>query len=416
MTFPEIWASPEPTVARLGAHAHRDQLAETGHERRDSDIDRLASLGIAATRYPVLWEKVAPRSPSERNFSWPAARLERLASLGVEPIVTLLHHGSGPRYTSLIDPAFPKLFSAYAGDVARRFPWVKRWTPINEPLTTARFSTLYGVWFPNGVFDHQAFARAIVNEMLGVAGAMRAIRAVIPDAQLLLTEDLQGFVAGDRDIASYVEHKRDRSFLSAELLMGRVVPGHPLYRYLCDDGGIEPASLARLSDEPCAPDCMGWNYYPNSERILFSEGEGRHRNLALLDVAAEAIDPRALLLAAWERLRLPLALSEVHVIGNEHERARWMLQRFADLRALSAQGIDFRAFGAWAAFGMVDWTSLLRRRQNDVEDGIFTCERGDDQPRPTRVAEVVGALAQGRVPVMPAEPGWWERERGVAVA
>jgi dTDP-4-dehydrorhamnose reductase len=54
----------------------------------------------------------------------------------MKPIVGLLHHGSGPRHTSLIDPAFPELFAAYAAAAAERYGWAEDWTPINEPLTT----------------------------------------------------------------------------------------------------------------------------------------------------------------------------------------------------------------------------------------------------------------------------------------
>ena len=33
--------------------------------------------------------------------------------------------------------------------VAARYPWVRDWTPVNKPLTTARFSALYGYWYPH---------------------------------------------------------------------------------------------------------------------------------------------------------------------------------------------------------------------------------------------------------------------------
>ena len=159
----EIWVSPEPTVARVTADRTVDQLALTGHDRRDADVALLASLGIDASRTPVLWERSAPNDPTVVDLRWAERRLTLLREAGVEPIVTLLHHGSGPRYTDLLDPAFPDLFAEYADAVARAFPWVRRWTPINEPLTTARFSTLYGVWYPNLRNDH-AFGRAIVHQ------------------------------------------------------------------------------------------------------------------------------------------------------------------------------------------------------------------------------------------------------------
>jgi dTDP-4-dehydrorhamnose reductase len=407
----EVWASPEPTVARVAADRWRDQLYETGHDTRDGDIGRIASLGVRASRYPVLWERVAPRHPLARDYRWAERRLTGLADRGVEPIVTLLHHGSGPAYTSLVDPAFPYLFAEYAAATARRFPWVKRWTPINEPLTTARFSTLYAAWYPNRFFDDAAFGQAIVNEVLAIAYASERIRDVIPDARFLLTEDLQGFTAADAGVEEYVAHKRERAFLSCELLQGRIVDGHPMHRYLIERCRVDRAQLRRLERRPQPPDLMGWNYYPNSERWLESDEAGGHRNLGVVDVAPDRLDMRALLRAAHARLGLPFAISEVHVYGNERERARWMLQRFDDARAVAAEGVPVIAFGAWAAFGMVDWVSLLRRAERVCEDGVYTCAGPGETPVRTLVADVVEALASGRIPNAPAEPGWWERRR-----
>ena len=42
------------------------------------------------------------------------ARLARIRDLGMRPIVGLLHHGSGPSATDLLDPHFPEAFAAYA--------------------------------------------------------------------------------------------------------------------------------------------------------------------------------------------------------------------------------------------------------------------------------------------------------------
>lgn len=406
----EVWASPEPTVARVDAHTVRDQLALTGHDRRDGDVALLASLGIDASRTPVLWERCAPEDPTRIDLSWAARRLGLLRDAGIEPIVTLLHHGSGPRYTDLLDSAFPALFGGYAEAVARAFPWVRRWTPINEPLTTARFSTLYGVWYPNLRDDH-AFGRAIVHQTLAILTAIERIRAVNPDAELVLTEDLQRFIPGDDGVVQYVDFLRERMYLSAELLAGRVDEAHPLARFLVAQCGVHPRELAEIRARASAPDLLAFNHYPHSERYLFTAPDGTIGDVAAVYVRGEA-PPRAepLLAAAAARLRLPLALGEVHVHAPAEERVRWLAQHVDDVRALRAASFDVRAVGVWAAFGMTDWHSLLRADAGVAEDGIFAYAGAAGTPRPTALADAVVGLTRTGTVVAGAAQGWWERD------
>ncbi len=388
----EIWASPEPTVARIGASPFsvRDQLAETGHEARDGDLDLLASLGVRASRYPVLWEKTAPDPDAPPRFDWAARRLERLRVLGIEPVVTLLHHGSGPFHTSLVDPAFPERFAAYAGAVAAAFPWVKRWTPINEPLTTARFATLYGHWYPNAR-DDGAFGHAIAHEALAMLLGMEAIRESVPDAEFVITEDLQSFRALDAGTEAFVAHKRERMYLSIELTLGRVVPGHALYDYLTGICGVPAALLERIAAHGRGPDLVGWNYYPNSERALGTAADGSTFNVPARE--RFPISPLPLLRAAHARLGIPFGISEVHVNAGEADRVRWLDARVADLATLAHEGLPVRMLGAWAAFGLVDWDSLLTRREDYREDGIFTFAGPGETPQPTAVSAAVARYA-----------------------
>src|SRR3954470_12033054 len=184
----ELWGGVECTVVRIGDD-FRSQLHDTGHWTRISDLDAMAELRVKATRYPIVWETVAPEVPTELDFSWHDKRLERLRELGIKVIAGLVHHGSGPRYASMLDPHFPKMLGEYAKRVAKRYPWIEMWTPVNEPLTTARFSCLYGHWYPHG-HAYPSFLRALANQCKGTLEAMRAIRRVIPEAKLLQPEDL----------------------------------------------------------------------------------------------------------------------------------------------------------------------------------------------------------------------------------
>jgi dTDP-4-dehydrorhamnose reductase len=396
----EVWASPEPSIARIGAATVRDQGAETGFRARLGDIDLIADLEVAATRFPVLWE--------HDDLDWAALRLERLRARGVEPIVTLLHHGSGPLDTDLLDPAFPRRFADYAERVARRFPWVRRWTPINEPLTTARFATLYGVWYPN-LRDDAAFGRALLHETRAQQLAMERIRRVSPEAQFVLTDDLQRFTAAGEGVAAYAAFLRERVFLSVELVAGRVDDTHPLAAYLLAQAKLTESELAELRAAATPPDLVAFDHYVHSERYLFTPDGGGIGDVPAVYVADEPA-PRAgpLLQAAWERLRLPLALGEVHIHAPQGERVRWLTQHAEDVAAARAAGADVRAIGAWAAFGMVDWQSLLRRTDGVSEDGIYTFAGPAGTPQPTAVADAVRALVRGER-IAGAPSGWWER-------
>src|SRR3712207_4540582 len=174
----EIWGGLECTVARIG-DAYVDQTRLNGHHDRREDLDAFAGLGLRALRYPVLWERIAPHGPERADWRWTDERLPRLRDLGIRPIAGLLRHGSGPRDTDLSQPDLPAKLARFAAAVAERYPWLDHYTPVNEPLTTARFSGLYGHWYPHGR-DYGLFLRQVVNQVNGVRLAMQAIRRVNP--------------------------------------------------------------------------------------------------------------------------------------------------------------------------------------------------------------------------------------------
>ena len=115
----------ECTVNRVG-NRYFNQLDRSGHWARGEDLDLFAGHGFRTLRFPILWETLAPDSLDHIDWSWADERLAKLKSLGLRAIVGLLHHGSGPRYTDLIDPLFPEKFERFAYEVARRYPVDRR--------------------------------------------------------------------------------------------------------------------------------------------------------------------------------------------------------------------------------------------------------------------------------------------------
>jgi len=415
----ELWGGVECTVVRV-RDDYRDQVLETGHSKRMADIDAMAELGVKAVRYPIVWETVSPDAPGEFDFSWHDSRLNRLRELGIRVIGGLVHHGSGPRYTSLIDPKFPNMLADYARQVARRYPWIETWTPVNEPLTTARFSCLYGHWYPHRR-DIKSMLLALVHECDGTALAMDAIRETIPHAQLMVTEDLGKTFATDR-LAYQAEHENERRWLSLDLLTGRVKADHRFYDWV-RKAGARQESLDRLASGAGRPDLLGINHYLTSERFL-DHRTGRHpqvepgTNGIDLYVDLEAVrmshlkhevGPAKRLREAWERYELPIAISEVHHGCTREEQVRWLTDVWNAAERERARGADIRAVTLWALFGAVDWRSLLTRRDGSYDVGAF--DTRSEEPRPTLVAKAARQLGAGERfehPVLDL-PGWWRR-------
>src|SRR5215207_106803 len=145
---PEIWGGIECTINRVN-NSFFDQLHFSGHYERKNDIAIIADLGIKKLRYPVLWEKHQPDKKKSIDWTWTEERLQAIREKGIDVIAGFVHHGSGPSFTKLNDRQFPYLLAEYAKMVAEKFPWIEYYTPVNEPLTTARFSGLYGIWYPH---------------------------------------------------------------------------------------------------------------------------------------------------------------------------------------------------------------------------------------------------------------------------
>jgi dTDP-4-dehydrorhamnose reductase len=416
----ELWGGVECTVNRVG-DVFFDQMERNGHATRLSDLAMFAGLGIRAIRYPILWERLAPHGLADIDWSWADTRMQRLRELDVRPIVGLTHHGSGPHDTSLIDPSFATGLADFARAVAARYPWVEAYTPVNEPLTTARFSGLYGFWYPHGT-DYGTFARALMIECRAVVLAMAAIREINPRAQLIQTEDL-GRIYSSPGLADVAEFHNRRRWLSLDLLCGRVSPGHPLYEDLLG-WGIGPDELQWLVDNACPPDIIGVNHYASSDRYLeeaLDKYPGRATSVALdgrryVDVEAVractdcSTSVCGILEDAWDRYGLPLAITEAHLGSTREEQLRWLKEFWDAAARLRARGIDIRAVTVWALLGSYDWNVLVTKPGTFYEPGPFDV-RGR-LPRATALAALMRELASGRStedhPLL-ALPGWWRR-------
>jgi dTDP-4-dehydrorhamnose reductase len=294
---------------------------------------------------------------------------------------------------------------------------------VNEPLTTARFSGLYGHWYPHRA-DEPSFLRMLAIQCRAVLLSMRAVRQIVPQARLVQTEDL-GRTFATALLQYQASYENERRWLSLDLLCGRVDRTHSFYPRLLE-AGVPEATLEDFLTGDLAPMTFGLNYYITSERFLDHRlalhapathgGNGRH---CYADTEAVRVPmPRgqtgwlSRLRDAWERYPgVPLAVTEAHIGCTPDEQVRWLVECWDAVVTLRTQGADLRAVTVWALFGAVDWCSLLTRRVGRYEPGAFDAPPGT-VPCPTLLAEAVAMLAcNGKYEhPMLETPGWWARD------
>jgi len=103
--------------------------------------------------------------------------------------------------------------------------------------------------------------------------------------------------------------------------------------------GVDAADLLWFRDHPCPPDLIGVNYYITSERWLDHRVDrypahhvGSYRDIHCADIET----PRAfaeptpgispLLIEAWQRYRIPLAITEAHIDAHREDQLRWFAE------------------------------------------------------------------------------------------
>ena len=417
----ELWGGVECTVNRVNERFY-DQLERSGHRSRmTADLELFAGLGLRTLRTALHWETFAA---TESWAAWDLLMAE-MERLHIRPIAGLVHHGSGPATTGLLDPEFPTKLAAYALQVAQRYPHLLDYTPVNEPQTTGRFSCLYGYWYPH----HRAmrsYVRALYHQVKGIVLSMQAIRTVQPEARLIHTED-GGETFATRELERYRIEREHRRWLGTDLLCGRVTRDHALFTFLVEHGLAEEEILW-FAANPCPPSIVGLNYYVTSDRFLDHRLElyparagGDTGDEPLVDI--EAVRVRAegiggagsVLRKAWDRYRLPLAITEAHLGSDPVEQTRWLAEIWRDAQAVRAEGADVRAVTAWSLLGAYNWCHLCTQESGAYEPGVFSLAGGTAEE--TMLAGLVRALTRGgEMSEKSMRQGWWRRPDRITIA
>ncbi|HWU59821.1 MAG TPA: family 1 glycosylhydrolase [Microbacteriaceae bacterium] len=346
-----------------------DEHELTGHNGAwRSDLAAVRELGATALRYGVDWPRV---HLARHEYDWSSLdeRLQYAASLGLTVIADLVHYGT-PTWLdgSFADPAYPSAIAEFGGAFAKRYAGiVNHITPLNEPITTASFAGLRGVW-PPALTGWDGWTRVVIGIADGIQQTIAAVRSANPAASIVHVEASSLHSPDHESLEDEARLLNRLGTIPTDLVLGMVSPGQESYGWLVEHGAA-PETLASLARAAVSIDILGINYYPDlSPRLLVASQSG-HTQQAF-DRWTEGL--RATLHTFSDRYRLPMLITETSIEGSDELRAAWVRDSVETVRALAVEGLDIRGWTWWPVFDFVDWSYASNGR--NVEEFVLPPE------------------------------------------
>jgi len=259
-----------PTIE--GGRWRHDQLADTKHYRYwRRDLELVRELGLKYLRYGPPFHLMY-LGEGKYQWSFMDQVADAMKQLGIVPIMDLCHFGVPYWIGNFQNTDFPRLFAQYAGAFARRYHWVRLFTPIIDMYVTARMSALEWVWNEQ-LRRERALLNATRNVALASVLAMQAIQRERPDAGFINSESSEFYqpCCPDREIVRIADFENQRRFISMDLIYG--VPLRDDIRDYLFTNGMSRDKYAWFMNQNVAERSeLGVNYYQWKEKLIDSNG------------------------------------------------------------------------------------------------------------------------------------------------
>ena len=355
-----------PTIQN--GKVRQDEMEKCGHYKFwQKDFDLVQELGIEYLRYgpPIhtTW-----LGPGKYNWDFADATFNDLLRRNIMPIVDLCHFGVPDWLGNFQNPDFPALFAQYAGDFARRFPWVQLYTPVNEMYICAEFSALYG-WWNEQLASDKAFVTALKYIVKANVLAMHAILAVRPDALFIQSESSEYFHASNPDAIKPAEILNAKRFLSLDLNYGRRVESD-MYEYLMDSGMTREEYHFFLDNNLKHQCIMGNDYYRTNEHRVRPDGS--------TVASGEIFGYHVITTQYHDRYQLPVMHTETNLWQGPKgdEAVNWLWKEWANVLRVRNDGVPIVGFTWYSLTDQVDWDTALRENHGNVNPlGLYDLDR-----------------------------------------
>lgn len=330
------------------------------------DFQLVRDLGIEYLRYGPPYYR-AHAGPGKYDWEFADDAFAELKRLRIKPIADLCHFGVPDWVGNFQNPDWPELFAQYATEFARRYPWIRLYTPVNEIFVCATFSGQYG-WWNEGLKSDRGFVGALKNLARANLRAEAEILRVQPDALFVQSESSEYFHAAEPDAQKRADFYNEKRFLSLDLSYGLDVRA-TMYEYLLDNGltrdeyrwFMEQGEMAR-------PYCvMGNDYYITNEHRVSVDKP--------IAPAGEIFGYYVITRQYFDRYHLPVMHTETN-FGDAAAAPGWLHKEWANMVRLKQDGVPIIGFTWYSLTDQVDWDTALREDNGRVNPlGLYDLNR-----------------------------------------
>ena len=343
-----------PTIEWKGKTIRQDELAKTKHyDRWRDDFRLLQELGIEYLRYGAPYFSTHT-GPGKYDWGFTDETFNALRQQKTRLIVDLCHFGVPDWIGNFQNSDWPKLFVEYARAFARRFPWVRFYTPVNEIFIAATFSAQFG-WWNERLKSDRAFVNALKNLCKANVSAMHAILEECPDAIFIQSESTQYFHPEAPNCQDYARRFNEKRFLAFDLTYGQHVNA-TIYEYLLDNGMTRDEYHWFLQHHLRSRCVMGNDYYATNENLVHADGS--------LSLSGEIFGYYPITHQYFARYRLPVMHTETNY--PEPDAVKWLKKEWANVHRLKQDGVPILGFTWYSLQDQVDWDTGLREDNGRV--------------------------------------------------
>lgn len=354
-----------PTIEWKGKTIRQDELAKTKHyENWRDDFRLLKELGIQYLRYGPPYFSTHT-GPGKYDWSFTDETFRALQDQNVTPIVDLCHFGVPDWVGNFQNADWPKLFVEYAQAFARRFSWVRFYTPVNEIFIAATFSAQFG-WWNERLKTDRAFVIALKHLCQANVMAMHGILKERPDAIFIQSESTQYFHPDGPDCEDAARRFNEKRFLSFDLTYGHHLNA-TVYEYLLDNGMTRDEYHWFLQHHVRSRCVMGNDYYETNENLVHADGS--------ISLSGEIFGYYPITHQYFARYSLPVMHTETNGLGGV-DAVKWLKKEWANVHRLKQDGVPIVGFTWYSLQDQVDWDTGLREDNGRVNPiGLCSLDR-----------------------------------------